>query len=241
MQAFRALVALTAMLAACGPFSEPARQPPATTSSAADRSASSLRLGRDSFAIRFPGAPPGFEVHQYARAGNGYRYTTRFSLGPQFGRTVEVALDSALHVIRARSVTQLGAERRESDVAYAGQRARGAVVPTEAAAVRRVVVDTVLPEGAFDGLALYPILLGRRWIVGQSDTLSIFDTDDLSVTRQTFRVVALDTVEAAGERVSALRAELSTTQLPVTLWLSEATPHRLLKVGSANGETVLVR
>ena len=241
MQAFRILLPLAAALAACGPSPVPERQPPGTPSSPFDRSAPVLRLGRDSFAIRFTGAPPGFEVHEYARAGNGYHYATRFSLGPRFHRTVEVALDSSLRVVRASSVTQLGEQRGESDVAYEGQRARGAVVPTAAATVRRIAIDTVLPERAFDGLALYPILLGRRWGVGQSDTLLIFDTDELSVTRQSFRVVALDTVQAAGEQVLALRGELSTTQLPVTLWLSEATPHRLLRIGSANGQTVLVR
>lgn len=232
---------LTSILAACAPSPTPDRQSATMTSSGGQPGAPSLRLGRDSFAIRFTGAPGGVEVHEYSRAGSGHRYASRFNLGPTFQRTVEVDLDSSLRVLRARSVTQLGAKRGESDVAYTGQRAHGTVVPLQASVSGPVAIDTVLPPGAFDGLALYPVLLSRQWVVGQDTTLALFDTDELTVTQQTFRVVAPEIVDVAGESVRALRAELSTTQLPVTLWLSETAPHRLLKTGSANGETVLVR
>ena len=77
--------------------------------------------------------------------------------------------------------------------------------------------------------------------MGQVDTLTIWDTDELSITRQTLRITGTERVETPAGAVEALRGELSTTQLPVTLWLSASAPHRLLKVSSANGETVLVR
>jgi hypothetical protein len=202
---------------------------------------SMLRLGRDSFAIQFAGWPEGTEVHEYARTATGYRYSTAFSLGPTFHRQAEVDFDSGLRVTRARKTTQMGTQRGEADVSYAGQHARGTVVPLEAGSPGPVSVDTLLPEGAFDALALYPMILSRQWTAGQQDTLLLFDTDELSLTRQSFRVVSTETLTLRGVAVSALRAELSTTQLPVTLWLSAAYPHRLLQIGSTNGTTVLVR
>lgn len=239
MHGLRILSFLTAILA-CAPSPNSEPRTPDMIFSGEHSGAPVLRLGRDSFAIRFTGTPGGVAVHEYSRAGNGYRYVSRFNLGPTFHRTVEVDLDSSLSVVRARSVTQFGTKRAESDVSYTGQRAQGTVVPLQASVSGRVTIDTVLPVGAFDGLALYPVLLSRQWTVGQEVRLILFDTDELTITQQTFRVVARESVDAAGESIRALRAELSTTQLPVTLWLSEAAPHRLLKIGSANGETVLV-
>jgi hypothetical protein len=200
-----------------------------------------LRFARDSFAIRFSGMPEGSEVHEFSRAGTGYRYVSEFHIGPAFSQHFEVNLDTQLRVLRARSESRIGQQRGMSDVTYTGHRARGEAVPTQGSSPKKVLIDTILPAGAFDGLALYPIILGRHWQVGDVDTLTIFDTDENFLSRQTIRVTRSEVVQAAGVSSQALRVELSTTQLPVTLWLSVAVPHRLLKVASANGETTLVQ
>jgi hypothetical protein len=200
-----------------------------------------LRLARDSFAIRFAGMPEGTEVHELTRSGTGYRFVSEFHIGPSFTQRSEVNLDAQLHVLHARSVSRIGQEHGMSDVTYTGNRARGEAIPTQASNPGMVHIDTILPAGAFDGLALYPIILGRHWQVGDVDTLTIFDTDESSLSRQTIRATRSEIVQAAGLSSQALRVELSTTQLPVTLWLSLAAPHRLLKVASANGETTLVK
>jgi hypothetical protein len=232
-------MAIIAAVAACGPSSPQRNQPISAVTAPPGPDPSLLRLGRDSFALRFNGMPGG-EVHEYARTATGYRYTSAFSTGT-FQRELQVDFDSSLHVTRARHTTTLGRERGEADVAYAGLHARGHAVPLQASARGPVAIDTDLPAGAFDGLALYPMLLSRRWSVGQEDTLVLFDTDELSVSRQQFRVAAAETLALGGASMRALRAELSTTQLPVTLWLSEAYPHRLLRMRSGNGVSELVR
>ena len=140
------------------------------TSSPLGPNASALRLGRDSLAIRFTGMPEGIEIHEYSRTTTGYRYSSAISLGPTLHRQVAVDFDSSLHVVRSRSSTRLGSQRGESDVSYSGQHARGSVVPLQAASAGRVSVNTVLPRGAFDDLALYAMLLSQRWTPGQVDT-----------------------------------------------------------------------
>ena len=200
-----------------------------------------LRLARDSFAIRFTGMPEGTEVHEFTRAGTGYLYVSESHIGPAFSQRSEVTLDSQLRVIRARSESRIGQQRGMSDVTYLGPRALGEAISTQGSRPGKVHIDTILPAGAFDGLALYPMILGRHWQVGDMDTLTIFDTDESSLSRQTIRVTRSEMVRAAGVSRNALRMELSTTQLPVTLWLSLAAPHRLLKVASANGESTVVK
>ena len=233
----RSLVAAGTLLlatAACArPSADAAPAAQATTSSV-----TSIRLVTDSFAVRFQHVPEGADALSMIETDSGYRYVERLSLPPIF-RLVEVDMDAALHIRRARSETRVGSRIGRSDVRYVHGRAQGTATPLMGRSA--VAIDTLLPPGAFDGVALYPMVLSRRWQVGQVDTLTIWDTDELSITRQTFRITGAERVRVPAGEFDALRAELSTTQLPVTLWLSAAVPHRLLKVTSANGESVLVR
>lgn len=155
-------------------------------------------------------------------------------------RDVTVDFDDALRIRRVESAGSLAGKAIGSSVAYQGQHGRGIARPLEARTPVPVRVDTVLPANAFDGLALYPMLLSRSWIVGRVDTLWLFDTDEMSITRQTARAVARETLALPTGRVTAIRVELTTTQLPVTLWLTDQTPHRLLKIASASGESLRV-
>ena len=237
MHSYRAASALIAVATflACAPSPRPASSDAAAHAAGAP----SLRVGRDSFVSRFTGAPDGYEVHEYARLGAGYRYTSHFAFGAAMERRTEVDFDSTLRVVRAASEWRVGNRAGRGELHYTAGRVRGAVSPFGGAA-GPVALDTVLPVRAVDGLALYPLLLSRTWAVGRADTLDLFDSDESGVTRQTLRVVSAEEVAVGAARVPALRGELSTTQLPVTLWVSAARPHRLLRVRSASGESVLV-
>ena len=197
-------------------------------------------IGSDSLASHMKGVPEGHEVHSLSRTATGYQYTERMSIPGIMTRTATVDLDTAMNVVRAQSTGVLGKRKFGSVVEYHAQRARGRATPLERAAGIEVAIDTLLPPGAFDGLALYPVLLSRPWQLGNTATIELFDTDDLSISRQTFRIVAREELQVPAGKQLAFRGELSTTQLPVTIWFSVARPHRLLKVSSANGETVLV-
>jgi hypothetical protein len=202
--------------------------------------ARSVPIGVDSFVSRFARVPEGSELHSLQRVDNGYRYRERTVIPGVMRREVTVELDDSLHVRRAESSGVLGDRPIMSSVVYDRHHARGSTTPLQARTTTPVRIDTVLPAAAFDGFALYPVLLSRPWKVGVADTLLLFDTDELSVTRQTARATAREKVVFPAETIDALRIELSTTQLPVTLWVTEKAPHRLLKIASANGETIRV-
>lgn len=200
-----------------------------------------MRLGTDSFVVRFHGLPEGSHVQTLARDGDGYRYTEVLSLSPMMSRTVIVLMDDSLRVTSSWADGTLGQRRFGSEITYDGRRARGRILSLQNPNALPIPVDTVLPARALDGLALYPILLSRSWQIGTADTLFVFDVDEISITGQTIRVVGAAQVQVPAGSFRALKVELSTTQLPVTLWITEARPHRLLKVESENGESVLVR
>jgi len=197
-------------------------------------------IGTDSFVSHYTRAPEGSEVHVFQRTDTGYRYIERTVIPRVMRREVVVDFDRSLRVLHAQSTGSIGDRPIRSFVVYDGRRARGSAQPLQAQSAAAVRIDTVLPVRAFDGLALYPVLLSRRWRIGDVDTLFLFDTDELSVTRQTARATRREPLTLSTGSIATLRVELSTTQLPVTLWLSEKAPHRLLKIASANGETIRV-
>lgn len=199
-----------------------------------------LPFGVDSFVSRFARVPEGSEVHSLQRVDNGYRYVERIIIPGVMRREVVVEFDRSLQVRRAQSTGAIGDRPIMSSVVYEGRRARGSARPLQGRSTAPIRIDTVLPAQAFDGLAVYPVLLSRRWEVGTVDTLLLFDTDELSVTRQTARAIAREAVSLPAGPIAALKVELSTTQLPVTLWVTAKPPHRLLKISSANGETIRV-
>ena len=197
-------------------------------------------MGVDSFVARYTGAAEGSQVYSFRRTEGGYRYTERLVIPRVMHREVTVDFDHYLKVRRSQSVGAIGDRPIESSVVYNGDHARGSARPLQARRSELVRIDTVLPARAFDGLALYPMLLSHRWSVGTVDTLVLFDTDELTITRQTARATARENIALPAGTVAAIRVELSTSQLPVTLWLTEQAPHRLIKIASANGETIRV-
>lgn len=214
---------------------------PLTNSRAQGADPTMAPIGKDSFAVRLKGAPTGVEVHAFTRTSSGYRYSERIFVPGIMQRTVTVEFDSSLRVRRTASSGSIGNRQIQSQVTYQGLRAHGTAIPLKAATARIVTIDTVLPARAVDGLALYPVVLARRLAIGAVDTVVLFDTDEMTITRQTIRTVGREQLTLPAGSVPALRVELSTSQLPVTLWVTESRPHRLLKIGSANGETVRVQ
>lgn len=199
-----------------------------------------LPIGTDTFVSRFKGAPDGTQVHSLVETNFGYKYTESWSFPSVLTMTFVVEFDSSLNVLRSRSFGYVGRRRMASDIEYQGQRATGRATSISSPTGAAVPIDTVLPPGAFDGSALYVMLFSQPWTVGKSATLTLFDTDELNITKQSFRVVAREEIQLPAGKRMALRADLTTTQQPVTIWFSEARPHRLLKVASATGETVRI-
>jgi hypothetical protein len=199
------------------------------------------RVGSDSMVVHFNGVPDGTHVLSLKRTSTGYRYSEHLSLRPLMTREVVVDFDAAFRITCSNSQTTFGDQRFSSALKFRDGRARGYVFPLEGVPGKQVPVDTALPPGTIDGLALFPIILNGPWRIGLSDTVIVFDSDEVNITRQVLRVVAVEEVSVPAGRFRALRGELSTTQLPVTLWVTEARPHRLLKIASANGETVRAR
>ena len=207
---------------------------------AAAQSASRLPpIGTDTFVTKYPGVPDGTQVLSLVQSGTGYRYTQSMSVPGVMTLTIAADFDSSLTVLRTRVFGYLGRLRVANDMEYDGRHATGRAVNLTTGVTANV--DTMLPPGAFDDSGLFPILLSRPWSVGNSATFTVYDTDEQTVTKQTFRVLSREEIQVGAVRRMALRGELATPKYPMTLWFTEARPHRLLKIVSAKSETVRTR
>lgn len=203
--------------------------------------ASRPRLGADSFAIRFRGFPEGFEVLRFEETPTGYLYMDRYQLGEEFQRTSFVKLDRQLNVTQVTSSGREAGKPTSEDVRYGGGHATGRATIVRRGTVKEYTIDAQMPAGAFAGDALLALLPALPWQVGHRYALTMFDSDEQSVSTQILNVVGAERVAVPAGVFDTFRGQLSTTQLPVTVWVTTATPHRIVKMASANGETVLVR
>lgn len=200
-----------------------------------------VRLGRDSMAIRFTGIPEGSRESHLEQIEGGFRYTERTFLTNAMWRTSTVRFDENLRVQHVSWAGEQFGTETGGELEYDGPRVSGIVRTIQDGAPEEIQLDTVLPSGGFDGRALMALLPTLEWTPGVAYSLVLFDSDDASSSRQVLRVVETEMIDVQAGEFLAVRGELSTTQLPVTIWVTRDRPHRVLKMASGNGETVLIR
>ena len=198
---------------------------------------------RDSFAILVNGEPRGTHVYAMKHSDDGFLYTESVAMPGFLHRERAVRMDSALAVTHAISDGELQGVPMGSQMQYDGRRARGWALVRGAERVQRVDLDTTLAAAAFDGLALMALLPALDWQPGVTYTLTLFDTDEGSTTEQTLRISGPEQIRVPAGEFVALRGDLTTTQAPVRIWVTQTRPHRLVKVGGATDAfaTVLVK
>lgn len=206
----------------------------AQTTSAAIRprfEATRLTSYRDSFALVLNGEQRGSHVYTLRRQDGGFVYTESVNMPGFLARDLTVELDADLGVTRASSSGQMQGQPMGSEMRYQGRHAKGWVLVQGPNGAQRVEWDTLLAAEAFDGLALMALLPALEWRPGAAYTLRLFDTDEGSTTDQMLRIVGPERVRVPAGEFDTFRADLTTTQAPVRIWLTQTQPHRLVKIG----------
>lgn len=200
---------------------------------------------RDSFAIIVQGQTRGWQVYAMARTAAGFLYTDRFALGPANKGNVEVSLDPQLKPIRVQSTGLTFGMPSNDDVHYAGQRATGFASRFTGSGPTSIPIDTILPSGAFDNLALMGLIVALDWHPGAQYALTMFYADEGTIATQILTVVGEEHLTTPLGGRDVLRADLTdltdtTAQAPVSIWVTTTKPHRIVKVRSPIEETVLL-
>jgi hypothetical protein len=180
----------------------------------------------------------GWHRYSLTQSPTGLRFTDDFAIDSILTRSVTVTLTPHLVVTSAQATGNEFGQEVGAQLRYEDRHARGWAVVHGTSQPRRIAIDTVLPAEAFDGHALMALLPLLEWRVGATYSLMLFDTDENSITTQTIRIAARETVTVPAGTFETYRGDLTTTQAPVRLWYTVSSPHRLIKMGDATNTIV---
>jgi hypothetical protein len=195
-----------------------------------------VSASRDSFAVMFQGQAVGSQVNEFSRAAGGILFTddTRIALAGVEQHT-EVLLSATGGVL---SVTQRGkAQGGETSIAVTvnNGRATGTAVGPQppAGAMGTVNVDVAVPEGTTDDNAIGAVVGALPWAPGASWTLNVLSSGTGEVRQLTLTVTGTETVTVPAGAFEAFRAELTGGPAPVTMFVTTAAPHHVVKYAPA--------
>jgi hypothetical protein len=187
-----------------------------------------LAPARDSLVILLQGKPAGFQVALLERSATGFRFSERTVIGGMMSQETEVQMDGTGQVRTVRHEGRMPRGTTRIALDYAAGRVQGTVQPADARAP--VTVDTTLPPGTIDDNALHPLFRAIRWRDGASWTIPVYLSGQRKVETRVLTVRGVEPVTVNGTAIPAFRAELALEGRTVTIYVSRAAPHRVLRI-----------
>jgi hypothetical protein len=188
----------------------------------------SLTPARDSLLILLQGNPVGYQVTRLEPSSGGFRFTERTEMPGRMSQQTEVTLDHAAQVASVRHQGQMPNGTMRISLDYTPGRVKGTVQAPEAGAP--VAVDTTMPPGSFDDNAIFPLLGAVRWREGGRWSVTLFHSGQRKLETGTLVVRGVERVTINGAPLAAYRAELTLEDQIVTFYVSQAAPHRILRI-----------
>jgi zinc protease len=195
-----------------------------------------LTARRDSFVVRFNGAEAGWMRGVLEKTADGYRYVEDTRLGGGFVvQTTTLDLDASAAMKAVKQVGKVQGQDAAIDVSYAGGRAKGtASAPDpQTGQIKRITLDTALAPGTLDDNAVQALIPAFRWASGAKWTFNVLSAGQGEIKPWTLTVTGTEQVTVGTGQVEAYKAELAGPSAPLTLWVSTAAPHQLLKIAIA--------
>lgn len=211
--------------------------------SALDLDLTQLVARRDSFTVLFQGQALGFQSGMLEVTTTGFRYTEHVLLGPVVSQTTVLDMDRSGAPLVVKQTGKVQGQEVSIDVKYENGRAIGTArtpVPP-AGQLKAVAIDTTLAPGTVDDNAIQALLPAFRWAPGARWTFNVMSAGQGEIKAWTLAVAATETIPVGRDSVAAYRAELSGGSTPLTLWVTTARPHQLVKIGIAGQPVEFVR
>lgn len=204
---------------------------------------SALNARRDSFTVLVQGNPLGYQTGTLEVLPDGFRYSEKVSLGGFIDQATTLEIDKSGAM---RSVTQSGRSMGQDvsiDVKYQNGRAKGTAKTPDPATrqVKSVTIDTALAAGTVDDNAVQALLPAFKWAPNAKWTFNVLSAGQGDIKPWTLAVAGTESVTIGGKPVEAYRAELTGGASAITLWVTTASPHQLVKLGIAGQPIEFVR
>ncbi|HMH81337.1 MAG TPA: insulinase family protein [Gemmatimonadales bacterium] len=186
----------------------------------------------DSSRVLIQGNPGGFTVSEIRRPADSLVYAERSTLANGvFQQQTTVVLDPADGSVRqVDQVTAQQGQKSETHLSYGGGRVKGSsAAPQPDGSVKRFDIDTALPPGTVDENAVPFVVPALPLAPGASLALTFFTPSEAAVKVLTFKVGGPEAVTVPAGTFQAYRIDVTGSRVPFTMYVSTATPRRLLK------------
>lgn len=197
----------------------------------------------DSFAVNVQGMPMGWQTTRLVRTPAGFAWRTAMQMGAMMRQSGETAFGADLAPRSVKVNGAVGAMSLATDLAYANGRVKGSSVTPAQAGPKTVTVDTVLAPGVLDENMIGAIVPALPWAAGSRFTLSAFDASSGAVHQISLAVAGTESITVPAGTFPVYRVEMEGGKAPVTMFVTTAEPHRIVKLAPAGQpvEFVLVK
>jgi zinc protease len=209
-----------------------------------DLDLSALASRRDSFSVLFNGTEAGWMRGVFDKTADGFRYIEDTRLGGGFVvQTTTLEIDPAGAMKSIRQVGKVQGQDAAIDVVYSGGRAKGtsSSPDPQSGQIKKLTIDTVLTDGTLDDNAVQALIPAIKWQPDGKWTFNVLSAGQGEIKPWTIAVSGVEPVTIGGKPVEAYKAELSGPAAPLTLWVSTAKPHSLLKIAIVGQPLEFVR
>ena len=203
--------------------------------------ASKLVARTDSFSILVQGNPFGYQRSTLAKGADGFQYVEESQIGPILTQKTEVTLSGTGEV---RKVTQAGKVQGQDmkiDVVVADGRATGSATTPGPQGMNTVTVDTEVPAGIIDDNGLTALLPALPWSADATWSFPVLSSGEGTVKTYTLKVTGTESVTVPAGTVETYKVEMSGGQQPVTMYITTAAPHQVMKITVAGAPIEVVR
>lgn len=202
--------------------------------------ASRILPGSHAFELRVGGKVIGTMTLGIERSGDGFLFNEATTT-PSHSQTTEVRFGRDLRMTSVRQNGRLNGAETHVDVAYAGGRATGTARIPGAGGLRDVKVDASVPPNVIDDNLLVLLLPAMPWAAQASWTVPVFASGKGTLTEQTFRVGAIESIDTPSGAYRTYRADVSGGEQPVTFFVTADAPHQLVKLAVPGSPLEIVR
>lgn len=185
----------------------------------------------DSFVVLIQGMPQGYQTTSLAKGPAGYSYrTATFLAGGMVQQSGEASFTLELRPTAVKSSGKVQGQPTSTDLAYAGGRVKGSSVSMAAGGSKTTAIDTTVAPTVIDDNMLTALLPGLRWAPNAKFTFDTFDASSGTVRAAQLSVTGTETVTVPAGTFPAYRVEVTGMTQAVTMFVTTAAPHRLVKI-----------
>jgi zinc protease len=203
--------------------------------------ATKLVARTDSFSVLVQGNPFGYQKSTLTKTADGFQYVEESQIGPVLSQRTEITLSGTGEVRKVAQSGKVQGQDMKIDIAVADGHASGSSTTPGPQGMKTVTVDTDVPSGVIDDNGLTALLPALPWSADASWSFPVLSSGEGTVKTYTLKVAGTESVTVPAGTAETYKVEMSGGQQPVTMYITTAAPHQVMKITVAGAPIEIVR